>query len=68
MRFAITARAVARRRSQGIEMLNETALLNVRKVTQFRKNGVEELEKAIANVKLDEGAGVKRTTKPAKSA
>ncbi|KAL4796503.1 ribosomal protein L17 [Aspergillus venezuelensis] len=69
MRFAITARAVARRRSQGIDTLNETALLNVRKVTQFRKNGVEELEEAIAKVKLDEGAGgVKRTTKPAKSA
>ncbi|KAL4968991.1 mitochondrial 54S ribosomal protein bL17m [Aspergillus stella-maris] len=69
MRFAITARAVARRRSQGIETLNETALLNVRKVTQFRKNGVEDLEEAISKVKLDEGAGgVKRTTKPAKSA
>ncbi|KAL4954799.1 50S ribosomal protein L17 [Aspergillus filifer] len=70
MRFAITARAVARRRSQGIDTLNETALLNVRKVTQFRKNGVEELENEIAKVKLEErsDAGVKRTIKPAKSA
>ncbi|KAL4774822.1 ribosomal protein L17 [Aspergillus nidulans var. acristatus] len=54
MRFALTAKAVARRRSQGLETLNELTLLNVRKVTQFRKNGVEELEKAISKVKLDE--------------
>ncbi|KAL4814061.1 ribosomal protein L17 [Aspergillus spinulosporus] len=54
MRFALTAKAVARRRSQGLETLNEITLLNVRKVTQFRKNGVEELEKAISQVKLDE--------------
>lgn len=27
--------------------------MNVRKVTQFRKNGVEELEMAIKNVALD---------------
>ncbi|KAL6236435.1 hypothetical protein BDW75DRAFT_112520 [Aspergillus navahoensis] len=54
MRFALTAKAVARRRSQGLETLNELTLLNVRKVTQFRKNGVEELERAISGVKLDE--------------
>ncbi|KAL4751492.1 hypothetical protein BDW72DRAFT_173479 [Aspergillus terricola var. indicus] len=54
MRFALTAKAVARRRSQGLETLNELTLLNVRKVTQFRENGVEELEKAISRVKLDE--------------
>ncbi|KAL4987583.1 ribosomal protein L17 [Aspergillus falconensis] len=54
MRFALTAKAVARRRSQGLETLNELTLLNVRKVTQFRKNGVEELERAISRVKLDE--------------
>ncbi|KAL4999566.1 ribosomal protein L17 [Aspergillus recurvatus] len=54
MRFALTAKTVARRRSQGLETLNELTLLNVRKVTQFRKNGVEELERAISRVKLDE--------------
>ncbi|KAL4946250.1 hypothetical protein BDV06DRAFT_152584 [Aspergillus oleicola] len=67
MRFAITARAVARQREQGFETLNEIALLNVSKVTQFRKNGVEELEKEIARVKLDDGsADVKRKPWPAK--
>ncbi|KAL4785126.1 ribosomal protein L17 [Aspergillus varians] len=55
MRFALTAKAVARRRSQGLEALNEITLMNVRKVTQFRKDGVEELERAISRVKLDEG-------------
>ncbi|KAL4809731.1 ribosomal protein L17 [Aspergillus unguis] len=53
MRFALTAKAVARRRSQGLETLNELTLMNVRKVTQFRKDGVEQLEKAISRVKLD---------------
>lgn len=55
MRFAITAKAVARRRSQGLETLNELTLMNVRKVTQFRKDGVEALERAISRVKLDGG-------------
>ncbi|KAL4877179.1 ribosomal protein L17 [Aspergillus karnatakaensis] len=55
MRFALTAKTVARRREHGIETLDETTLLNVRKVTRFRKDGVEELEKAISKVKLDEG-------------
>ncbi|KAL4930088.1 mitochondrial 54S ribosomal protein bL17m [Aspergillus undulatus] len=68
MRFALTARAVARRRSQGLETLNELTLMNVRKVTQFRKDGIEELERAVAKVKLDAGdAGAKGKVKPAKS-
>ncbi|KAL4914231.1 ribosomal protein L17 [Aspergillus aurantiobrunneus] len=55
MRFALTARAVARRRSRGLETLNELTLMNVRKVTRYRKDGVEELERAISRMKLDEG-------------
>lgn len=55
MRFAITAKAVARRRNQGLETLNELTLMNVRKVTRFRKDGVEALERAISRVKLDGG-------------
>ncbi|OJI97648.1 hypothetical protein ASPVEDRAFT_24587 [Aspergillus versicolor CBS 583.65] len=55
MRFAITAKAVARRRDQGLETLNELTLMNVRKVTRFRKDGVEALERAISRVKLDGG-------------
>lgn len=53
MRFALTAKAVARRRKSGLETLNELTLMNVRKVTQFRKDGVEDLEQAISRVKLD---------------
>ncbi|KAL5341712.1 ribosomal protein L17 [Aspergillus crustosus] len=57
MRFALTAKTVARRREKGIEMLDEITLMNVRKVTQFRKDGVEDLEQAISRVKLDEVKG-----------
>ncbi|KAL2872169.1 mitochondrial 54S ribosomal protein bL17m [Aspergillus lucknowensis] len=64
MRFALTARAVARRREQGLETLNELTLMNVRKVTQFRKDGVEELEKEIARVSLNEEAGVGKSARP----
>lgn len=46
MRFAITARAVARQREEELAM-NEITSRNVQKVTQFRKGGVEALEKAI---------------------
>ena len=53
IRFALTARALARRRSKGLETtLNEVAATNVRKVTQFRKDGIEVLEKAISKIQL----------------
>lgn len=52
MRFAITARSVARQRADGFENLNEMTTLNVKKVTQFRKDGVEELEDAIKRLEL----------------
>ncbi|GAD95321.1 mitochondrial 54S ribosomal protein YmL8 [Paecilomyces variotii No. 5] len=47
IRFAMTAKTVARQRSQGFETLNELTALNVKKVTQFRKDGVEALEDTI---------------------
>jgi large subunit ribosomal protein L17 len=53
MRFALTARTLARQRSQGVETLNELTMVNVRKVTRFQKDGVEKLEKAIKKIKLD---------------
>jgi large subunit ribosomal protein L17 len=60
MRFAMTAKTVARQREQGIETLNELTALNVRKVTRFRKNGIEVLEDAIKKISLgkkDKGDG-----------
>ena len=54
MRFALTARALARRRSKGLETLNEIAATNVRKVTQFRKDGIELLEKTISKIRLSD--------------
>ncbi|PLB35888.1 mitochondrial 54S ribosomal protein bL17m [Aspergillus candidus] len=55
MRFAMTARTVARNRSQGFEGLNELTTLNVRKVTRYRKDGVDDLERAIKKLELDSG-------------
>ncbi|KAJ5777212.1 54S ribosomal protein L8 [Penicillium odoratum] len=52
MRFAMTARTVLRQRERGIENLNQLTALNVRKVTQFRKEGIEALESAISNLKI----------------
>lgn len=54
MRFAMTARTVARERSKGFDTLNELTTLNVRKVTRFRKDGVSDLEEAIQNLRLQE--------------
>lgn len=57
MRFALTARTVARQRSQGFETFNELTTLNVQKVTRFRKDGVEELERAIKRLEIENKAG-----------
>ena len=46
MRFAMTAKTLARRRKEGKEM-NEFTALNVAKVTRFRKDGESELEKEV---------------------
>ncbi|GIK02716.1 hypothetical protein Aspvir_006777 [Aspergillus viridinutans] len=57
MRFAMTARTVARQREQGLETLNELTTLNVRKVTRFRKGGVEDLEQAIKRLEIEQKKG-----------
>ncbi|GES65174.1 ribosomal protein L17 [Aspergillus terreus] len=62
IRFAMTARTVARQRAQGLDTLNELTTLNVRKVTRFRKDGVDELEREIKKLELSNG----KETKPAK--
>lgn len=51
-RFAMVARTVARQRGLGNNHLNSLTALNVRKVTAFRKGGVEALEEAISKLKL----------------
>ncbi|EYE92500.1 mitochondrial 54S ribosomal protein bL17m [Aspergillus ruber CBS 135680] len=55
MRFHLTARSVARQRAQGLDTLGEITTMNVRKVTQFRKDGVEDLEGAIRRLELQDG-------------
>ncbi|CAI7599804.1 unnamed protein product [Penicillium bialowiezense] len=60
MRFAMTARAVAREREQGRDLVHQLTKLNVKKVTQFRKNGVEALEDAISKLSLTKKAAEKK--------
>lgn len=55
MRFHLTARSVARQRAQGQDTLGEITTMNVRKVTRFRKDGVEDLEGAIKRLELQDG-------------
>ena len=50
MRFAMTARTVAKLREEGKE-INEMTLRNVEKVTQFRPSGEEDLEKMVEKMK-----------------
>ncbi|KAJ5490489.1 Ribosomal protein L17 [Penicillium expansum] len=52
IRFAMTARTVAREREQGRDLVHSLTRLNVKKVTQFRKDGVEVLERAISQLSL----------------
>jgi large subunit ribosomal protein L17 len=51
MRFAMTARAVSRQRELDWDM-NEITERNIRKVTQFRKGGIEALEAAVGELSL----------------
>ncbi|KAJ5151865.1 54S ribosomal protein L8 [Penicillium capsulatum] len=52
MRFALTARTVARQRENGNDFLNQLTAMNVRKVTRFRAGGIEALEEAIQGLKI----------------
>lgn len=51
VRFAMTARAVSRQREMDWDM-NEITERNIRKVTQFRKGGIEALEEAVSKLNL----------------
>ncbi|PYH41539.1 mitochondrial 54S ribosomal protein bL17m [Aspergillus saccharolyticus JOP 1030-1] len=59
MRFALTARTIARQRAQGFDTLNQLTAQNVRKVTRFRKDGVEALEAAVQKLKVS-GQGAEK--------
>ncbi|PYI01710.1 50S ribosomal protein L17 [Aspergillus sclerotiicarbonarius CBS 121057] len=68
MRFALTARTVARQRSQGLETLNELTTMNVNKVTRFRKGGVTDLEREIKRLEITGHGREEDKAKPAKPA
>lgn len=50
MRFAMTARTVARLRDEGKEF-NEMTERNIEKVTQFRQDGEEALEEMVKKIR-----------------
>lgn len=50
MRFAMTARTVARIQEEGGEV-NDLTARNIDKVTRYRKNGEDELESMVAKIK-----------------
>ncbi|RAL00289.1 mitochondrial 54S ribosomal protein bL17m [Aspergillus ibericus CBS 121593] len=68
MRFALTARTVARQRAQGLETLNELTTMNVNKVTRFRKGGVADLEREIKRLEITEHGREEDKAKSAKPA
>ena len=51
MKFAMTAKAMARQQADGVSMDQET-LLNMHKVTRFRQNGEEELQAEIEKLTI----------------
>jgi hypothetical protein len=61
MRFAMTARTIAKLREDG-KTINDMTAGNISKVTRFRKDGESELEKMVGrfeklNAKGDKGVG-----------
>jgi large subunit ribosomal protein L17 len=51
MRFAMTARTVAKIQNDGKE-INEMTQRNIEKVTQFRKNGKKQLDAMVAHMRF----------------
>ncbi|WPH00929.1 Hypothetical protein R9X50_00376300 [Acrodontium crateriforme] len=56
MRFAMTARTIARTRTRGQE-INDMTAANIAKVTRFRPNADQELEEMVAKFENLEAAG-----------
>ena len=54
MRFAMTARTLARQRAEGNDTMNEITAVNVMKVTRFRKDGERALEKEVKRLERKE--------------
>lgn len=54
MRFAMTARTLARKRAEGDESMNELTALNVLKVTRFRPDGEKALEKEVERIQREQ--------------
>lgn len=55
MRFAITARTLVRERATEEGTIREMTARNVKKVTQFRKDGQEALEREVRRLEMGTG-------------
>lgn len=62
MRFAMTAKAIARHEAEGTPMTELTAM-NMHKVTKFRENGEQELEDAVKQMTLQQKTEEERLQK-----
>ncbi|EEH46140.1 ribosomal protein L17 [Paracoccidioides brasiliensis Pb18] len=54
MRFAMTARTLARKRSEGDNSMNELTAMNVLKVTRFRPDGEKSLEREVERIQREQ--------------
>ena len=69
MRFAMTARTLAReRQSEGDEGMRDITARNVEKVTRFRDGGMDALEAEVKRLEADAKNGKRRKKKEGESA
>ena len=54
MRFAMTAKSLARQRASSEDATNDVTALNVRKVTRFRPGGQSALEKEVKRIEAEQ--------------
>ena len=61
MRFAMTAKTLERQR-QSVEGVTKLTMMNANKVTRYRDGGMEELEKAVRQIRVanEDGSEARR--------
>lgn len=67
MRFAMTAKTLARQRAQGEDAMNEITAMNIQKVTKYRKGGQDALEKEVKRLEKKAALEDKKKRKTSES-
>lgn len=67
MRFAMTAKTLARQRAQGEDVMNEITAMNIQKVTKYRKGGQDALEKEVKRLEKKAALEDKKKRKTSES-